>query len=65
MKQFSRLLYVSAFLIGIQGIQAQNKAKIKKEIIESVETHKERMIEVSDRIWEAAETSLEEFKSSE
>ena len=65
MKQLSQLLYMSAFIIGIQGIQAQNKAKIKKEIIASVETQKKAMIEVSDGIWEAAETSLEEFKSSE
>lgn len=65
MKQLSQLLYMSAFIIGIQGIQAQNKAKIKKEIITSVETQKIAMIEVSDGIWEAAETSLEEFKSSE
>lgn len=65
MKQLSQLLYMSAFIIGIQGIQAQNKAKIKKEIIASVETQKIAMIEVSDGIWEAAETSLEEFKSSE
>ena len=65
MKQLSQLLYMSAFIIGIQGIQAQNKAKIKKEIITSVETQKIAMIEVSDGIWEAAETSLKEFKSSE
>ena len=65
MKQLSQLLYISAFIVGIQGIQAQNKAKIKKEIITSVETQKIAMIEVSDGIWEAAETSLEEFKSSE
>lgn len=65
MKQLSQLLYISAFIVGIQGIQAQNKAKIKKEIIASVETQKIAMIEVSDGIWEAAETSLEEFKSSE
>tara|TARA_B100000767_G_scaffold275778_1_gene315466 strand:+ start:2733 stop:4163 length:1431 start_codon:yes stop_codon:yes gene_type:complete len=65
MKHINRFLCVSIFIIGIQGIQAQNKVKIKKEIIQSVETHKEAMIEVSDGIWEAAETSLKEFKSSE
>ena len=65
MIQFNRLFCLSAFIFGILGAQAQSKAKIKKEITESVENHKESMIEVSDGIWEAAETSLEEFKSSE
>ena len=65
MIQFNRLFCLSAFIFGILGAQAQSKSKIKKGIIESVENHKESMIEVSDGIWEAAETSLEEFKSSE
>ena len=43
---------------------SQNINKIKNSIIASVENQKNQMIETSDLIWEAAETSLKEFKSS-
>jgi len=36
----------------------------KKEIIESIESHKENIISISDKIWRLAETSFEEFESS-
>ncbi len=58
-------LFIVLFFVGMQGIYAQPKTKIKKEIMSSVDAHKEEMIEVSNAIWEAAETSLQEFKSSE
>ena len=37
---------------------------IKEEIIASIEYQKENLKEISDAIWEAAETSLEEYTSS-
>ena len=39
-------------------------SKNKKAIINSLEAHKDRLIEISDNIWEAAEPALLEFKSS-
>jgi len=65
MKQINRLLLLCVVVLGVQGVQSQSKSKIKKEIIKTVDAHKAAMIEVSDGIWEAAETSLQEFKSSE
>jgi len=37
---------------------------IKEEIQASIETQEKNLIKISDAIWEAAETSLEEFTSS-
>ena len=52
-------------LIFIPNAFSQGKiSKNKKAIINSIEEKKEKLIEISDNIWEAAETSLEEFKSS-
>lgn len=65
MKHINTLLLVGLIMIGAQGVHSQSKSKIKKEIIKSVDSHQDTMIEVSDGIWEAAETSLQEFKSSE
>jgi len=39
-------------------------SKSKKSVLNSVEKHEKKLIEISDKIWTAAETSLEEFKSS-
>jgi aminobenzoyl-glutamate utilization protein B len=65
MKQFAKILFYSSLFIGIQIIQAQTKTTIKKEITKSIDKHQDAMIAVSDQIWEAAETSLEEYKSSD
>ncbi|MDB9837184.1 amidohydrolase, partial [Flavobacteriaceae bacterium] len=65
MKQINKLLLLSLVILGVQRVQSQSKSKIKKEIIKTVDAHQDAMIEVSDGIWEAAETSLIEFKSSE
>ena len=52
-------------VIFIPNAFSQGKiSKNKKAIINSIEEKKEKLIEISDNIWEAAETSLEEFKSS-
>jgi len=52
-------------IIFIPNAFSQGKiSKNKKAIINSIEEKKEKLIEISDNIWEAAETSLEEFKSS-
>ena len=61
------LLKIYSFLFLIIFTQlsiSQNIKEIKKSIIASVENQKSDMIKTSDLIWEAAETSLQEFKSS-
>ena len=59
-------LFFICYLLVITSKQltAQSVTKIKKEIQASVEQQKDQLIATSDAIWEAAETSLEEFKSS-
>ena len=61
----NRLIFLS-FVLTFTSFQlfAQSVNKIKKEIQASVEQQKEQLISTSDAIWEAAETSLVEFKSS-
>lgn len=65
MKQFAKILFYTSLFVGTQIIQAQTKTRIKKEITKSIDKHQDAMIAVSDQIWEAAETSLEEYKSSD
>ena len=58
-------IFLSLALICTSAqLSAQNLTKIKKEIQASVEQQKDQLIATSDAIWEAAETSLEEYKSS-
>ncbi len=40
-------------------------SKTKKDIIKSVENHKENLIKISDEIWALAETAFEEHKSAD
>ena len=65
MKQFAKILFYTSLFVGTQIIQAQTKTRIKKEITKSIDKHQDALIAVSDQIWEAAETSLEEYKSSD
>ena len=46
-------------------LNAQNKKAIKKEVIASVETQKDELITVSDKIWAAAEIAFQEKVSSQ
>ena len=65
MKNFRSIVLCVLLLLSGLHLHAQSVSKIKKEIQASVEAQKEQMIATSDAIWEAAETSLEEFKSSQ
>jgi len=65
MKNFRSIVLSTLFLLSGLHLHAQSVSKIKKEIQASIEAQKEQMIATSDAIWEAAETSLEEFKSSQ
>ena len=57
------LLLISFFLFS-EAFSYDNIKKDKKTIINSIESQKDRLIEISDNIWEAAEPALLEFKSS-
>ena len=51
--------------IFIPNVSATTKVdKNKKTIINALEAHKDKLIEISDKIWEAAEPALLEYKSS-
>ena len=63
-KQNLLTISFATFLLCVP-LAGQSVKKIKKEIQLSIETQKEKMITTSDAIWEAAETSLEEFKSAQ
>ena len=65
------IFFVSFFAFGqnqeiskIISLRKKNLKPIKDQIITSIEDQKNNLITISDGIWEAAETSLEEFKSS-
>ncbi|MDA8871444.1 amidohydrolase [Flavobacteriaceae bacterium] len=55
-------IFLSLLLFPIYG---QNKKNLKKEVIVSIESQKEDLITVSDKIWEAAEIAFQEEVSSE
>ncbi len=61
MKRLSTLLLLG--LLSLNGM-AQKMTKDKKEVIASVEKHKEKLIQLSDSIWALAETAFEESGSS-
>ncbi len=55
------------FLLGLMTINlsAQKMTKDKREVIASIEKHKENLIQISDSIWALAETAFEESISAE
>lgn len=62
MKNFSTF-----FLLGLisLNLSAQKMTKDKREVIASIEKHKENLIQISDSIWALAETAFEESISAE
>ena len=61
MKKNIFLLLVFALILPVQ---AQQIKTIKKDLQKSIEQKQKELTTLSDAIWEAAETSLEEYKSS-
>lgn len=61
-----RSLIIFLFLMTASGYaSAQKKMNAAKlEALRIIETHQDRLIEISDQIWALAETALEESKSS-
>ncbi|MCK0159374.1 amidohydrolase [Allomuricauda sp. F6463D] len=62
MKKISTLLILGLLSINLS---AQKMPKDKREVVASVEKHKENLIKISDSIWALAETAFEESISSE
>ena len=59
-----KLVYGLLALLAVTNLQGQKLKTIKSDIQQSIENKKENLISISDAIWEAAETSLEEYDSS-
>ena len=59
-----KLVYGLLALLVITNLQGQKLKTIKSDIQLSIDSKKENLIKISDAIWEAAETSLEEYTSS-
>jgi len=53
------------FGLVLLPINAQNKKGLKKEVVASVESQKEALIQASDKIWAAAEIAFQEKVSSQ
>ena len=51
-------------LFSICTLQSQKLSKNKKALLKSIEKHQNALIEISDNIWQAAETAFEETESS-
>ncbi|WP_300434585.1 amidohydrolase [Christiangramia sp.] len=62
MKKF---LFLSFLLTSSFGIAQQQISKDKKDLINTIETKKQELTELSDKIWALAETAFEEHKSAE
>ncbi|WP_318344784.1 amidohydrolase [Flagellimonas baculiformis] len=62
MKKIPVLLLLGFFT---WSLSAQKMTKHKKEVVASIEKHKENLIQISDSIWALAETAFEESISAE
>ncbi len=58
--------YIIAFALTLASLNSfsQKLPPTKQKVVQSVETHKEEMISLSDKIWELAETAFEENESA-
>lgn len=59
-----KLLFIALCLGILPHANGQKLSKNKKEVIASVEKHKEQLIKISDSIWALAETAFDETESS-
>ena len=57
-------LCVLALFLSPGLLQGQKLTKNKKELLKSIEKHQTNLIEISDKIWNLAETAFEETASS-
>jgi aminobenzoyl-glutamate utilization protein B len=57
-------LFFLALLLMPGFLQSQNLTKNKKQLLQSIEKHEANLIEISDKIWNLAETAFEETASA-
>lgn len=62
--KMKNLLFLGLCLGLLNTVHGQKMSKNKKEVIASVEKHKEQLIKISDSIWALAETAFDETESS-
>ena len=55
---------IAAFLLALPGFSQDKLSDNKQAVIHSVETHQDKLIELSDKIWAFAETAMLEHNSS-
>ena len=59
-------LFVLSLIVPLgTPVLAADAEEIKRSVVGSVEEHRAALVELSDRIWELAETALEEHESAE
>ena len=59
-----KLMFLALSLCITYGFAQKKMTKAKKGVMASVEKHKSKLIEISDDIWELAETAFEEDESA-
>ena len=65
MKRINLIITLFLGVITFNNALSQGKiSKDKRQLIDILESKEDRLIGISDNIWEAAETSLQEFKST-
>jgi len=65
MKNFSlKKVALFVLLFTICTLQSQKLSKNKQALVQSIEKHQNALIEISDKIWQVAETAFEETESS-
>lgn len=65
MKQIQIPFLLLLCLSSLQGFSQEKLSETKQKIINTIESHESEMIELSDKIWAAAETAFEENESAE
>jgi aminobenzoyl-glutamate utilization protein B len=64
MKRIIPLFFLALLLLLPGFLQSQNLTKNKKQLLQSIENHEANLIEISDKIWNLAETAFEETASA-
>ena len=60
----TRLVSSAVCLLAVPGFSQDKLSENKQAVIHSVETHQEKLIELSDKIWAFAETAMLEHNSA-
>ena len=61
---YSLILLALLLSLGFSSTAQKKMSNAKKSVVQSVEDHRAELINISDEIWELAETAFEENESS-